>query len=103
MKEKGIGKTMWGVFWKLHDGRRKLSSRVKERLDWLPPQTRKRMVLVMLALFALLAVYTFGKAVYDIGKDRGRQIELEHIKHLELPEQIKNLVTPYADGTEDGD
>lgn len=92
---------MWGVFWKLHDGKRRLSSRVKERLDGLSPKTRKKMVLAMLAIFATLALYTFGKAVYDIGKDRGRQIELEHIKDFELPEQIKNLVTPYADGTED--
>ncbi len=43
----------------------------KGYLDGLPPKTRRRIVLAMLAAFAALALYTFGKAVYDIGRNDG--------------------------------
>jgi len=39
-----------------------LVARLKGYLDGLPPKTRKRIVLAMLAAFAVLALYTFGKA-----------------------------------------
>ena len=59
---------MWGVYWKLHDKRKRLVARLKGYLDGLPPETRRRIVLGMLAAFAVLALYTFGRAVYDIGR-----------------------------------
>ena len=64
---KGIGKSLWGAYWKLHDKKKMLEARLKGYLDGLPPKTRRRIVLAMLAAFAALALYTFGKAVYDIG------------------------------------
>ena len=62
---------MWGVYWKLHDKRKRLVARLKGYLDGLPPETRRRIVLGMLAAFAVLALYTFGRAVYDIGRNDG--------------------------------
>ena len=38
----------------------------------------------MLAVFAVLALYTFGKAVYDIGRDESPTIETGHIKPLNV-------------------
>ena len=70
-KVKSIRKTMWGVYWKLHDKRKRLVARLKGYLDGLPPETRRRIVLGMLAAFAVLALYTFGRAVYDIGRNDG--------------------------------
>ena len=67
-KVKSIRKTMWGVYWKLHDKRKQLVARLKGYLDGLPPETRRRIVLGMLAAFTVLALYTFGRAIYDIGK-----------------------------------
>ena len=52
-KVKSIRKTMWGVYWKLHDKRKRLVARLKGYLDGLPPETRRRIVLGMLAAFAL--------------------------------------------------
>ena len=49
---------MWGVYWKLHDKRKRLVARLKGYLDGLPPETRRRIVLGMLAAFAVLALYT---------------------------------------------
>lgn len=52
---------------------------LKSRLERLSPQARKLIVLMMLALFAILSLYTFGKAMYDIGRESNR-LEIEHIK-----------------------
>ena len=38
-KVKSIRKTMWGVYWKLHDKRKQLVARLKGYLDGLPPET----------------------------------------------------------------
>ena len=70
-KVKSIRKTMWGAYWKLHDKRKRLVARLKGYLDGLPPETRRRIMLGMLAAFAVLALYTFGRAVYDIGRNDG--------------------------------
>ena len=81
---KTIKKSFWGAYWKLHDKRKLLKTRLKGYLDGLPPKTRKRIVLTMLTAFAVLALYTFGKAVYDIGRDESPTIETGHIKPLNV-------------------
>ena len=103
MKKKSNGKSMWGAYWKLHDKRKQIVARFKGYLDGLPPETRRRIVLGMLAAFAGLALYTFGKAVYDIGKNDGRQMDIDHAGQVELtakPDK-KNNVIPYLYGTDE--
>ncbi len=68
---KGIGKSLWSTYWKLHDKRKMLVASLKGYLDGLPPEIRRRIVLAMFAAFAALALYTFGRAVYDIGRKDG--------------------------------
>ena len=75
---KSIKKTMWGAYRKLHDKRNQLRTRLKGYLDGLPPKTRRRIVLAMLAAFTALALYTFGKAVHDIGRNDGSRIVTDH-------------------------
>ena len=84
MKRKSIGKTMWGAYWKLHDQKKRLAAKLKWYLDGLPPKTRKRIVLTMFAVFAVLALYSFGKAIYDIGRNDGTKLAAEHIRLMEL-------------------
>ena len=72
---KSIRKSMWGMYWKLHDKRKRLAASLKGYLDGLPPETRRRIVLGMFAAFAVLALYTFGRAVYDIGRNDGSHME----------------------------
>lgn len=81
---KSIRKSMWGMYWKLHDKRKRLAASLKGYLDGLPPETRRRIVLGMFAAFAVLALYTFGKAVYDIGKNDGSRIVTDHAGQVEL-------------------
>jgi len=41
-------------------------------------------VFALLTVFALCAFFTLGTALYRIGKTNGQQIEIEHIKQLDL-------------------
>lgn len=94
---KSIKRTMWGAYRKLHDKKKMLVARLKGYLDGLPPKTRRRIVLAMLAAFAALALYTFGKAVHDIGRNDGSRMEIDHAGQVELsvkPEVSDNF-TPY--------
>ena len=100
---KGIGKSLWGAYWKLHDKKKMLEARLKGYLDGLPPKTRRRIVLAMLAAFAALALYTFGKAVHDIGRNDGSRMEIDHAGQVELsvkPDNNHN-VTPYLYGPDE--
>ena len=99
---KSIRKSMWGMYWKLHDKRKRLAASLKGYLDGLPPKTRRRIVLAMLAAFAALALYTFGKAVYDIGRNDGSRMEIDHAGRVELPaqQQTDNHLIPYLYGTD---
>ena len=81
---KSIKTTMWGAYWKLHDKRKQLRTRLKGYLDGLPPKARRRIVLAMLAAFAALALYTFGKAVHDIGRNGGSRMEIDHAGQVGL-------------------
>ena len=75
------------------------SQRVSGRL---PPETRRRIVLGMFAAFAVLALYTFGRAVYDIGRNDGSHMETGHAGRVELPTPAEtgNHLTPYLYGTD---
>ena len=100
---KKIRKSFWRAYWKLHDKKKMLVARLKGYLDGLPPKTRKRIVLAMLAAFAVLALYTFGKAVYDIGRNDGSRMETGHAGRVELPTPVEtdNHLTPYSYGTDE--
>ena len=100
---KSIKRTMWGAYRKLHDKKKMLVARLKGYLDGLPPKTRRRIVLAMLAAFAALALYTFGKAVHDIGRNDGSRIVTDHAGQVELsvkPENSHNVI-PYLYGTDE--
>ena len=100
---KSIRKSMWGMYWKLHDKRKRLAASLKGYLDGLPPKTRRRIVLAMLIAFAALALYTFGKAVYDIGRNDGSRMEIDHAGQVELsvkPDNNHNVI-PYLYGTDE--
>ena len=99
---KSIKKTMLGAYWKLHDKKKMLVARLKGYLDGLPPETRRRIVLGMLAAFAVLALYTFGRAVYDIGRNDGSRMETGRAGRVELPTptETDNHLIPYLYGTD---
>ncbi len=87
---KKINKSFWGAYWKLHDKKKMLVAKLKGYLDGLPPKTRKRIVLTMFSAFAVLALYTFGKAIYDTGRRDGTKLAIEHIRLIELSVKQNN-------------
>ena len=98
---KSIRKRMWGMFRKLHDRRKRIIEKLKGYPDGLPPKTRRRILLSMLAVFAVLALYSFAKAVHDIGRNDGSKMRTGHAGRVELsvkPESTPNII-PYIYGT----
>ena len=71
------------------------SDRQDERLRvWLaalPQRTKIVVVLVIFTFFALCALFSFGAALYEIGRESGRQIEIEHIRQLDLRQQQDSI------------
>ena len=67
------------------------------------PENVCSVLLGMLAAFAVLALYTFGRAVYDIGRNDGSRMETGHAGRVELPTpaETDNHLTPYLYGTEE--
>lgn len=50
----------------------------------ITPEKRLVVLMIMFVLFAFCSIYIFVSAIYNIGKYEGKQIEIEHIKMLEL-------------------
>lgn len=61
---------------------------VEEKLRHLcgriTPEKRLAVLLIMFSVFGCMSIYIFASALYNIGKNEGQQIEIEHIKMLEL-------------------
>ena len=71
---------------------RKLINRVNEWLEDklrsiirpLCPDTRVIVILTMLLLFGGLSIYMTVSSIYNMGKKSGQEMQIEHIKRLEL-------------------
>lgn len=76
--------------------------RLRVWLAALPERTKIIVVLVIFSLFAIGALFTFGAALYQIGRENGRQIEIEHIEQFNLRQKQDSihLSNHYDYGTE---
>ena len=50
----------------------------------ITPGKRLAVILTMFLIFSVASVYIFVSGIYNIGKNEGRRIEIEHIRLLEL-------------------
>lgn len=50
----------------------------------ITPGKRLAVILTMFLFFSVASVYIFVSGIYNIGKNEGRRIEIEHIQLLEL-------------------
>lgn len=50
----------------------------------ITPGKRLAVILTMFLFFSIALVYIFVSGIYNIGKNEGRRIEIEHIRLLEL-------------------
>ena len=76
MKRKKTSKVLWRTLWKAYDFRKRALRRLRAYHDSLSERTRWRIVLAMLALFALLSLYTVGKSVYGLLHGGGERMEI---------------------------
>ena len=86
---------------RVRDWTDKQDERLRRKLEALPQRTKLAVVLVIFTFFAVCALFTFGTALYQIGRENGRQIEIEHIRELNLPQKQDsiNLYKYYDYGT----
>lgn len=59
-------------------------ARLRAWLEALPQRTKTVVVLIIFGVFAACALFSFGEALYRIGQEGERQIEIEHIKQFNL-------------------
>ena len=76
---------------RINDWTDRQDERLRVWLEALPPRTKIVVVLVIFTFFALCALFTFGAALYEIGRESGRQIEIEHIRQLDLRQQQDSI------------
>ena len=50
----------------------------------ITPEKRLAVLLIIFGVFGFMSIYIFASALYNIGKNEGRQIEIQHIQMLEL-------------------
>ncbi|MDR1202214.1 MAG: TraL conjugative transposon family protein [Tannerellaceae bacterium] len=62
-----------------------LEDRLRSIVRPLSPDARVIVILIMLLLFSGLSIYMTVSSIYNMGKKNGQQqIQIEHIKRLEL-------------------
>ena len=59
----------------------------------ISPDMRVAIILVMLAAFGALSVYMTVSAIYRIGRNDGREMGIEHIRRLQLPND--SIINPF--------
>lgn len=64
---------------------------------------RLAVILAMFLFFGIASVYIFVSAIYNIGKNEGQRIEIEHIRLLELQrkDSINNQLKINGNGTDE--
>jgi len=66
----------------LEDGLRSL-------LGQITPDGRIIIILIMLFLFGGGSIYMTVSSIYNMGKSKGQQMQIEHIKSLELQQKLQ--------------
>ena len=68
----------------------------------ITPGKRLAVLLTMFLFFSIASVYIFVSGIYNMGKNEGQHIEIEHIKLLELQRKDSiNLINDYDNGTDE--
>ena len=75
---------------KITNLRDRIEDGLRSLLGQISPDGRIVVILVMLFLFSAASIYITVSSIYNIGTKSGReQMQIEHIKRLELEQQQK--------------
>lgn len=67
--------------------------RLRRLAGRITPDMRVVIVLVMMLAFGGLSVYMTVSAIYRIGRSDGREMGIEHIRRLQLPND--SIINPF--------
>ncbi len=67
----------------------RLENGLRSLLGRITPDGRVVIILVMLFVFGAGSIYMTLSSIYNMGKKSGRQMQIEHIKRLELEHRQK--------------
>lgn len=67
--------------------------RLRRLAGRITPDMRVMIVLVMMLAFGGLSVYMTVSAIYRIGRNDGREMGIEHIRRLQLPND--SIINPF--------
>ena len=73
---------------------------VRRKCDDIPPQKRFRIVAVAFAMFALLALFVFGKSMYNIYNGVHSNPDFGNIKQMPMPDKGSEITINNLYGSE---
>jgi hypothetical protein len=87
MKIKIIPETVRSLLSKVAQRKEGAVEYVRRKCDDIPPQKRFRIVAVAFVLFALLALFVFGKSMYNIYNGVHSNPDFGNIKQMPMPDK----------------
>ena len=62
----------------------------------ITPDVRVTLIVIMLLLFGGVSVYMTVSSIYRIGRNDGKELGIEHVRRLQLPND--SIVNPFESG-----
>lgn len=69
-----------------------LEDRLRSLVRPLSPDARVIVIVTMLILFSGLSIYMTVSSIYNLGKDKGRELQIEQIESLKLQQQQRDSI-----------
>lgn len=87
MKLKLIPNALRSLYDKVARGKEGAVEYVRRKCDDIPPEKRFRIVAVAFVLFALLALFVFGKSMYNIYNGVHSHSDFGNIRQMPMPDK----------------
>lgn len=69
-----------------------LEDRLRSLVRPLSPDARVIIIVTMLIVFSGLSIYMTVSSIYNLGKDKGKELQIEQIETLKLEQQQKDSI-----------
>lgn len=69
-----------------------LEDRLRSLVRPLSPDARVIVIVTMLIVFSGLSIYMTVSSIYNLGKDKGKELQIEQIETLKLEQQQRDSI-----------
>lgn len=69
-----------------------LEDRLRSIVRPLSPDARVILIVTMLIVFSGLSIYMTVSSIYNLGKDKGQELQIEQIETLKLQQQQRDSI-----------